>query len=201
MILCNPDYYVYATLYTRDERGLLHSNEAKEQAVQVLLETKRLFRLSIAAYVVMNDRVDWLFSSPRGNKCAAISHVFKEGILHICQQSLTDESEAPIWICGIKKIARRGSLELRHQLDSIHAEPVRTGLTERAADYPWSSFPSRVGKGLYSPDWDRRDMNKRKYFNARLKHAKHRLVRVRYASLCSQLERSDDISPAGTDAS
>jgi putative transposase len=37
--------------------------------------------------------------------------------------------------------------------DYIHFNPVKHGLTERAADWPFSSFRRSVVRGIYPADW------------------------------------------------
>lgn len=167
MVLCNPDYFIHATFSVRHKGGLLKKAHAKQCAVDVLQETKKLFRLSVAGYLVLDDRVEWLFSSPRGNKCSAISRFSKSALQRICGTNIQPQEIQHLWVCGVKKVMRRGTLELRQQLDGLHSEPVRLGLVERAADYRWSSFPARVDEGRFKPDWDRRDEEKRSYFAAR----------------------------------
>jgi len=167
MVLCNPDFFIHATFSVRQKDGLLKKTQAKQCAVDVLQETKKIFRLSVAGYLVLDDRVEWLFSSPRGNKCSAISRFSKSALQRVCGAEVPTQSNPHLWVCGVKKVMRRGTLELRQQLDNLHSEPVRLGLVERAADYRWSSFPSRVDEGRFAPDWDRRDETRRSYFETR----------------------------------
>lgn len=173
MALCSPDYFVHATLYSRDNRSLLLSDRDKERALSILQEIKKKFRLSVACYVVLDNRVDWLFSSPpdnwmfsspRGSGTSTIAHFSKEQMC--CMFGRDFLSHKPLWAFRVKKIVRRGSYELHKQLDSLHAEPIRLGLVKRAADYPWSSFPSRVAEGRFNLDWDRRSPARRKYLTA-----------------------------------
>jgi len=43
--------------------------------------------------------------------------------------------------------------DFKRHLDYIHVNPVKHGLADRAADWPWSSFPKYVRRGEYGEDW------------------------------------------------
>lgn len=47
----------------------------------------------------------------------------------------------------------RDEADVRHHLDYLHRNPVKHGLVERVADWPWSSFHRWVALGVYPPDW------------------------------------------------
>lgn len=47
----------------------------------------------------------------------------------------------------------RDEADVRHHLDYLHRNPVKHGLVERTADWPWSSFHRWVAGGVYPPDW------------------------------------------------
>jgi putative transposase len=47
----------------------------------------------------------------------------------------------------------RDETDFAAHVDYIHYNPVRHGLVEAAAEWPWSSFPRYVAEGAYPPDW------------------------------------------------
>ncbi|MBL8277798.1 MAG: transposase [Pelomonas sp.] len=47
----------------------------------------------------------------------------------------------------------RDEADVRHHLDYLHFNPVKHGLVERVADWPWSSFHQLVRAGVYPGDW------------------------------------------------
>jgi len=47
----------------------------------------------------------------------------------------------------------RDEADLRNHLDYLHWNPVKHGLVQRVADWPWSSFHRYVAQGDYPPDW------------------------------------------------
>jgi putative transposase len=52
----------------------------------------------------------------------------------------------------------RDEADFAAHLDYIHFNPVRHGLVERAADWPWWSLHRYVAEGTYPPDWGQAEM-------------------------------------------
>ena len=55
---------------------------------------------------------------------------------------------APLWEHVI-----RDEADFATHLDYIHFNPVKHGLVERAADWPWSSLHRYVAEGAYPLSW------------------------------------------------
>ena len=47
----------------------------------------------------------------------------------------------------------RDEADFRAHMDYVHINPVKHGLVERVADWPYSTFHRLVEKGVYPPDW------------------------------------------------
>ncbi|MBZ0092401.1 MAG: hypothetical protein K8F27_09300 [Sulfuricellaceae bacterium] len=47
----------------------------------------------------------------------------------------------------------RDKADYRAHTDYVHINPVKHGLVERVADWPYSTFHRLVGGGIYPPDW------------------------------------------------
>ena len=47
----------------------------------------------------------------------------------------------------------RDERDFRQHLDYLHGNPLKHGLVEQVADWPWSSFHRWVRRGLYPADW------------------------------------------------
>ena len=155
MTQCTPNQFVFASLYTRDREPLLRSRETKELLLAKMMDTKLQFRLNIAGYVVLNDHMHWLFSSPPGNECSAIVNHLRGGMQRDWRARQIQGGDLQIWEHGSNISLVVGKEALRNHLDFIHYDPVRHGLIAHAVDYPWSSLPTRVAEGHYPEDWGR----------------------------------------------
>jgi len=61
--------------------------------------------------------------------------------------------EKGIWQRRFWEHTIRDEIDLQQHIDYIHYNPVRHGLVERVADWPYSSFHYFVHRGLLPPDW------------------------------------------------
>lgn len=149
------DDYMFVSLYTHNREPLLRSEDAKRLLVDKLADTKKQFHLVIAAYVILDDHVHLLFTSPPGNECSAIVNHFRAGLQRELRKvgHSAEDTHTVLWEHGLKMRSVADKEELRDHLDFIHYDPVRHGLVERAADYKWSSLPKRMAEGHYPHDW------------------------------------------------
>lgn len=150
---CSPNQFAFASIYTRDRDPWLEHDEAKRLLLAKMQETKHQFRLVIAAYVVLDDRMHWLFSSPASNECSAIVNHLRAGMQKDWRRLQSEQADRQIWEHGFKLTLLSGKEELRDHLDFIHYEPVRLGLTARPVDYKWSSLAARVAEGHFPENW------------------------------------------------
>ena len=47
----------------------------------------------------------------------------------------------------------RDEADYRAHMDYVHINPLKHGLVQRVADWPYSTFHRLVAAGLYPPDW------------------------------------------------
>lgn len=147
------DDFLFVSLYTYGREPLLKSKESKRLLLAKLAETKKQFRIVIAAYVLLDDHMHLLFSAPPGSECSAIVNHLRAGMQNAWRKGVQSQEDAQIWEHGFKMSVVQGRNDLRNHLDFVHYDPVRHGLVERAGDYPWSSLPLRVAEGHYPDDW------------------------------------------------
>ncbi|MEW6678093.1 MAG: transposase [Pseudomonadota bacterium] len=148
-----PEQFIFASLYTRNRETLLSSAEAKRLLLSKMHETKHQFRLNIAAYVLLDDHMHWLFFTPAGNEPSAIVNHLRAATQRDWRKLQPEWGESAIWEHGNRCTLPVDKPDLKHYLDFIHYDPVRHGLAEKAMDYKWSSLPARVAEGYYPEDW------------------------------------------------
>ena len=61
--------------------------------------------------------------------------------------------ERGIWQHRFWEHTIRDDRDYAVHMDYIHFNPVKHGLVQHAADWPYSSFRRRVAQGLYPADW------------------------------------------------
>jgi putative transposase len=150
---CQAGEYLFVTIYTHDREPLLQDKQAKRLLLNRLSDTKKQFRLVIAAYVVLDNHLHLLFSSPPSNECTAIINHLRAGVQRDWRKEFKLPDDTQLWEHGFKSRIVGGMEDMRSHLDFIHYDPHRHGLAERPADYKWSSLPARVAQGHYPDNW------------------------------------------------
>jgi len=150
--------YQFVTLRTFGRAPLLAKDAMKQRLLDCFMETKKHFSLTIAGYVVLSDHAHFLFKIPGDYESSAIMNDLRTNFLRAWRKSTPllerdAPNNAPFWEAGIEYRSSYSTDDLRSYLDFIHYDPVRHGLTTRAADYPWSSLPARIAQGHYSESW------------------------------------------------
>lgn len=150
--------YQFVTLRTFERAPRLARDDLKKTLLGCIGDTKKRFRLTIAAYVVLDDHVHLLFGLPAEHESSAVMNDMRAGFMRAWRkpQPLLERdmpNDTPFWAHGIEYRAVFSSDELRAHLDFIHYDPVRHGLVTRAADYRWSSLPARIAQGHYPDNW------------------------------------------------
>jgi putative transposase len=149
------DEYLFVSLYTWHREPLLRVPETKRLLLDKLADTKKQFQLIIAAYVVLDDHLHLLFTTPPGNECSAIVNHLRAGFQREYRKAgqTPEDTQTQVWEHGFRMRTVSDKDELRDHLDFIHYDPVRHGLVERAGHYRWSSLAKRMTEGHYPHDW------------------------------------------------
>ncbi len=67
--------------------------------------------------------------------------------------SRSGKGERGIWQRRFWEHTIRDEEDYRRHVEYIHFNPVKHGLVDHPAKWPWSSFHSFARRGLYPPDW------------------------------------------------
>lgn len=145
--------YDFVTLYTHGHRPLLLEDQAKKRFLDALGECRQQFDLEMAAYVLLNDHIHLLYSTPDGHSQSAILNHLRGTFTRLWRQAKSTRGDDQVWEKGVELRSLSDSKSIRSHLDYIHYDPVWHGLTQRAADYPWSSLPARIAQGFYASNW------------------------------------------------
>ena len=150
--------FQFATLRTYGRAPLLARGPIKQLLLERLMETRKRFHLSLAAYVLLDDHIHLLIRGSAEQECTAAMNDLRSGVQRTWRKSLPnpvpDAPDAlPFWEHGIEYHQANSSEELRAFLEFIHYDPVRHGLVDRPSDYLWSSLPARIEQGHYPEYW------------------------------------------------
>jgi putative transposase len=153
MFRANPDVFSFVTLRSGQAAKPWSDPADKLGLLEKMQAIKRQADLSIAAYVVLDDHAHFLMRAPAGQPCSTVVNALRADFLAGWHEVSARGKAAPVSRMGWEHRAVVGGAQLRAHLDFIHYDPVRHGLVERAAEYRWSSLPTRVEQGYYREDW------------------------------------------------
>jgi putative transposase len=96
--------------------------------------------------VLLPDHLHCLWTLPDGD--ADFSRRWS-----VIKRLTTQACGSPIWQPRFWEHAIRDERDLHRHLDYVHGNPVKHGLVQRAADWPYSSFHRYLRNGAYPEDW------------------------------------------------
>ena len=115
---------------------------------------------AMPAWVVLPDHLHCLWRLPPGDddyptRWRLIKSRFSRAIqpLERCSDSRRAKSERGIWQRRYWEHHVRDEADLHAHIDYIHINPVKHEHAARAADWPWSSFPRYVRRGVLPANW------------------------------------------------
>ena len=114
----------------------------------------------IHGWVVLPDHVHCMFELPSGDadfstRWRLIKMAFSKSIPRGEKLSAARvrRGERGIWQRRYWEHLIRDERDYRAHMGYIHINPLKHGLVERVADWPYSTFHRLVAEGVYPPDW------------------------------------------------
>jgi putative transposase len=150
-------YFFTVNLRDRNSDLLVTQIEALRNAVRHV-SAKSPFHID--AWVVLPEHMHCLWTLPENDtdysgRWRAIKTVFSKSLPAVEQRSpvMLDRSERGIWQNRFWEHTIRDDRDYAAHMDYTHFNPVKHGLVQNAADWPYSSFRKCVARGLYPGNW------------------------------------------------
>ena len=139
-------------------------NDLLTQHVDLLRECVRSVRqrhpFKIHAWVVLPDHLHCVIELPPDDADFAkrwrlIKMGFSKALPHGEARSAVRvrRGERGIWQRRFWEHLIRDEADFRAHMDYVHINPVKHGLVEHVADWPYSTFHGLVAQGVYARDW------------------------------------------------
>ena len=150
-------YFFTVNLLDRRSRLLVDHIGLLREAFR---ETRRVRPFDVLAIAVLPDHLHCVWRLPAGdadnaNRWAQIkSHVSRR--FQACElrsRQRIDRRERGLWQRRYGEHLIRDEDDLRRHIDYVHLNPVKHGHVARACDWPHSSFPRWVARGVYTWEW------------------------------------------------
>lgn len=159
-----PGGTFFFTQVTYDRRPILTTATARRALRQAIREVRHRRPFAIDGFVLLPDHLHTVWTLPRGDadyptRWRQIKSLFTKRWLAAGgnEQSVSVgravQGGRGVWQRRYFERTVRNESDLRRCLDYLHINPVKHGLCDRAADYPWSSLHRYLRLGEYDTDW------------------------------------------------
>lgn len=154
----------FFTVVTCHRRQLLTTAESRTMLHLAWIDVNRRYPFMTDAICILPDHIHCVWTLPEGDsnyslRWGEIKRLFSKayckrfGRLENQNLSRKKRGEADIWQRRFWEHTIRDMEDYNRHLDYIHFNPVKHGLVQNVADWPWSSFHRLVKMGYYELGW------------------------------------------------
>lgn len=159
----------FFTVVTYRRQRILCDDALRTALRSAIRQVQDLRPFTIDAWVLLPDHLHCVWTLPEDdNDFATRWSMIKRKISLACANEYRHEDwltpskrkhrESTIWQRRYWEHRIRDEADFMRHVDYIHYNPVRHGLCERAALWPYSTFRRHVERGVYTKDWGIGDM-------------------------------------------
>lgn len=156
----------FFTVVTERRRPILTTDAGRDHLRQAIRMVRRKYPFEIVAIVLLPDHLHTVWTLPRDDvdysrRWRLIKMHFTKAWLNgggsdvAANASRQSKGERAIWQRRFYEHTCRDEEDLKRCADYIHANPLKHGLVNRVADWPWSSFHRFVRACEYPLEWGR----------------------------------------------
>lgn len=131
----------------RRGESVFPGEEDGDAFMQVVRDTVEVWNLQVAAYCLMSSHYHLLVQTPDGNLSRCMRHI---NGLYTQRFNKTHHKDGPLFRGRYKAVLIENDRHLLEVMRYLHRDPLRAGIVERLADYPWSSHHAYLSS---APKW------------------------------------------------
>lgn len=159
-----PGGSFFFTAVTYQRRKILTERIARICLRNAIQSVRRRIPFRINAIVLLPDHLHTVWTLPRGDhgfstRWRQIKSLFTRNFSLPTDRSQNGsrarKREREIWQRRFFEHTCRDEKDFSRCIDYVHINPLKHGIVERVADWPWSSFHRYVRLGTYQSDWGR----------------------------------------------
>lgn len=159
-----PGGTYFFTVVTERRQPILTHADVRQALREAIVLVRETLPFRIDGWVLLPDHLHAIWTLPEGDADFSTRwrlikrHVTRTcGPAHACAGILTERRAmkhcGTLWQHRFWEHLIRDDRDFRHYLDYLHGNPLKHGLVERVADWPWSSFHRWARQGVYPADW------------------------------------------------
>jgi putative transposase len=154
----------FFTIVTFGRRKILTLDRSRQILSNAIKEVQTQYPFSIEAWVLLPDHLHTIWTLPEGDtdyskRWGLIKARFsKEGKAffhgqHSANPSRIKRREVNIWQRRFWEHTIRDDEDLQRHIDYTHYNPVKHGLVQQVAEWPYSTFHRYIREGFYPENW------------------------------------------------
>lgn len=156
----------FFTVVTYQRQPFLCLDESRAILKAAIQKTLLSLPFYVDAWILLPDHMHCLWTLPECNsnystRWALIKNEFTKNKIsteHTCARPALSESrkrhrECVVWQRRFWEHQIQDDLDYKRHMDYIHYNPVKHGLAQYPADWPYSTFHRHVAQGLYEAYW------------------------------------------------
>lgn len=159
-----PGGTFFFTVVTHARRRFLCHSFARTILREAITDVRCRYPFDIDAFVLLPDHLHCIWTLPQGDSNFSVRWnqikgkftrrwLERGGGEAFVNQSRLGRRERGVWQRRLFEHACRDKRDLKRCLDYLHVNPLKHGLANRVADWPWSSFHRYVTLGEYTSEW------------------------------------------------
>ncbi|HEY9101647.1 REP-associated tyrosine transposase [Chitinimonas sp.] len=156
----HPGGTYFFTLNLLNRRGEPLLTQHIEPLRTVVAHVRRLYPLTIHAWVVLPDHMHCVIELPEGDhnfalRMRLIKMMFSKALPLTEARSAVriGRGERGIWQRRYWEHLIRDEADFRAHVDYVHINPLKHGLVRSVGEWPYSTFHRLVEQGVYPEDW------------------------------------------------
>jgi len=155
-LLQGGTYFFTMALHNRKARHLIEHIDLLRIAMK---KTNQNMSYTTLAIVVLPEHIHAIWKLPDNDinypgRWRLIKSYFSQSLLkQESQLHKNSRGQYDVWQPRYWEHTIKDERDLETHIDYIHYNPVKHGLVQRPADWPFSSFHSFVRKNILEPDW------------------------------------------------
>ena len=159
--LFTPGATWFFTVVAARRRPLLTDPRVISAFGTAMREVRETLPFSMPAWVILPDHLHVIWTLPEGDadyprRWSIIKRRTSQlaGLPSMARAcSMVARRESGLWQRRYWEHLIRDEDDLRRHVDYVHLNPVKHGHAPRACDWPYSSFPRWVARGVYAWEW------------------------------------------------
>ncbi|MCO6057805.1 transposase [Pseudomonas sp. MOB-449] len=155
-----PGALYFFTLVTYQRQSVLTHPAVRQALRNAIIRTREHCPFDIHGWVLLPDHLHCIWQLPPddhdfGRRWSIIKRRVSQQCAGIYPLGSSQQArrELGFWQRRFWEHQIRDEQDYRQHMDYLHRNPVKHGLVNRVADWPWSSFHRLVRAGVYPNDW------------------------------------------------